>query len=174
MYVPKQVRQPFVWPGIVAVYAVRADPLYGSKLVDIFAKGIDNADARRGFVHDSDKTREHRSRKVIIVRGPLEELASGKFKRPIMICGQADVRLVPVITNPCIFLCEEMADFLCPISRCVVRNNQFEVLEVLLEKPRQRILEIPLTVIHRQADTDLWSRHSTYLSSRSAATQRSE
>src|SRR5437867_12770626 len=73
-----------------------------------------------------------------------------------MICAQADVRLVPKVTNPWIFLCEEAADFLCPIRRCVVTDNQFEILEGLLEKPRQGILEIPLAVINRQADADSW------------------
>src|SRR2546427_5373380 len=86
VYLRKQMRQPFVGPGIVAVHAVRVDALYVAKLADVFASGIYNADARRGFLHDADKTPKHGSRKVVIVCGPFEEGASGKFKRPIMIC----------------------------------------------------------------------------------------
>ena len=159
MDVPQEVGQPPVGPGIALVHTIRVDTLDVPEPVDVLAPRIHDADRRRTLLEHADEPGEHRPREVVVVRDPLEELTARELEGAVVIGGQADIGLVPDVANAPIPLCKPAADVFGPIGRCIVRDDQLEVSEVLLDQPRQGIGQVLLAVVDGQADAHLGPTH---------------
>ena len=73
---------------------------------------------------------------------------------PVVVRRQANILFITKISDPRIPDREIQANFLSPVGRCVVTDNQLKVGEILLQKPGQRVGKILLSVVDRQAQAD--------------------
>jgi hypothetical protein len=94
-----------------------------------------------------DEATQHGRRIVVVVRDPLEELATCELKRAIGT--QASVRRIAA-HNTSIPTGKRTTDLLSFIGR-IVGNDELEVFEILFQKSRKRIEEKPLAAVRQAA-----------------------
>lgn len=86
----------------------------------------------------------------IIARRPLEQLTPGLLDDHVVVRGEAHVGRLADVAHPRVLLYVALADVSGAVGRCVVGNDQLEILVGLAEQGIERFGEVRLAVIDRQ------------------------
>jgi hypothetical protein len=104
------------------------------------------------FAKDADAVPEKPWVPFVVVRGPDEHVRPGKFEDAIEVPASAAVLRNPQISDARIAGRVGPTNLRCLVGRTVIRDGELEVIELLREQCRQRLLQVSSAVVYREAD----------------------
>ena len=135
---------------------------YRARAIDHCRPGVSEHDMRV-LVERFDAPLEQVAGVEVVVGGPLEQLPPGLPDDEVVVRGEADVPRLPDKADPGVLLRVATADVDGAVGRGVVRNDQLEVLVALAEQGIERLGEVVLAVVNREARCSAGVPHSSLI-----------